>query len=44
MDREATTVQVQKSTHTRLTAAKPYDSMTYNEFIEQLLDYAEGNR
>lgn len=39
--REITTVQVTRSVHSRLEALKPYESMSYNEFIEELVDTYE---
>lgn len=38
------TVRLQESTHRRLTEAKPYDSMTYDEYITQLLNFAEAKQ
>lgn len=41
---EATSIPVQKSTRDRLREGKPYDSMTYDEYINQLLNFAEAKQ
>lgn len=36
-----TTVSVERETHARLEAAKPYDSMSFDEFVNDVLDRVE---
>jgi len=43
-ERGITTIQVERSLHARLKELKPYNSMTFNEFIEEMADeYADNN-
>lgn len=37
------TITVHKDVHTRLGEAKPYDSMSFNEFLDELLEDWEGS-
>ena len=39
---EYTTLNVRRRTHRRLEALKPYDSMSYDEFLGELADAYEG--
>lgn len=39
-----TTISLDKSTKERLDEAKPYDSITADEFVDVLLDRWEGRR
>lgn len=41
---EATTVRVSRSVKERFDRAKPYNSMSANEFVDVLLDRWEGRR
>lgn len=41
---DVTTVRVTKSVKDRFDDAKPYDSMSANEFVDVLLDRWEGHR
>lgn len=36
------TVKVSENTHERLTELKPYDSLSYGEFVNELLDEYES--
>lgn len=36
------TVKVSEETHERLTEAKPFDSLSYGEFINELLDHYDS--
>lgn len=38
---QRTSVSVERSTLNRLKAAKPYDSMSYDEFFQHVLDRVE---
>lgn len=43
-EREITTVQVSRSTHSRLEALKPYDGVTFDALISEMADtYEEHN-
>lgn len=44
MGTEPTTVQVHRSTHSRLEELRPYDSMSFNELIEEMADVYEEQR
>jgi predicted CopG family antitoxin len=40
-EQKRTTVTVHESVHDRLADAKPFDSLSYSEFINELLDQYE---
>lgn len=40
--REDTTIAVRRSLKSRMDSLKPYDSISYGEFIKELLDEYEG--
>lgn len=42
--RERTTVEVKRPTHQRLEELKPYDSMSFDEFISETLDVWENQQ
>jgi predicted DNA-binding ribbon-helix-helix protein len=43
-ERGITTIRVERSLHARLKEMRPYDSMSWNEFIEELADeYADNS-
>lgn len=40
-----TTLSVDKETHERFQEAKPYESLSANEFVDELIDrYEEGDK
>lgn len=41
-EREITTVQVSKALHSRLDDLKPYDSMSFNDLLEEMADKYEN--
>ena len=43
LTRDYTTLSVAKSTHSRLTALKPYSSMSFTELLEEMADCYENN-
>jgi len=43
-ENERTTLTVRRDTHERFQSAKPYDSITADEFVGVLLDRWEGRR
>lgn len=41
---DRTTVGLSRSTKSRLDELKPYESMSYDEFLAELADHYEGER
>ena len=41
MSAERTTIGLTRSTHSRLSELKPYDSMSFDEFVGELADHYE---
>lgn len=41
---DRTTVQVKRRTHTRMKELRPYDSMTFDEFIREMADVYEEHQ
>lgn len=41
--REVTTVEVSRDLHRRLKELKPYDSVTFNDLIEEMADVYENS-
>jgi predicted CopG family antitoxin len=39
--RESTTLSVHRDVHSRLETLKPYESMSYSEFLDELADVYE---
>jgi len=44
VEKKRTTLGIKKSTKQRFSQAKPYDSLSDDEFIDTLLDKWEGRR
>ena len=42
--REVTTIQVSRDFHSRLDSLKPYDSLSYEEFLAEMADVYENER
>ena len=42
--RTVTTMSVHRDVHERLDSLKPYDSMSYSEFLDELADVYENQR